>query len=124
MPVIDPQQAERLRDFFQQYISGKSLKGAAEVAGIGQKVYHIAAKKMLMNRCYIGEGDYPEIISTDIFDQAQAEICRRGALHTRKPKLYQDISQPTGFKMRHPVQNYDDPVAQAEYIYSLIECEV
>lgn len=113
-----------MRDLFQQYISGKSLKGAAEAAGIGQKVYHISAKKMLMNRCYMGEGDYPGIISEDVFDQAQAEMCRRGVLHTRKPKPRQESPQPSGFRMRHPVQFYDDPAVQAEYIYSLIECEV
>ena len=123
-PVIDPQQAVRLSDFFQQYISGKSLKGAAEAAGIGEKVCHISAKKMLMNRRYLGEGDYPRIISKDVFDQAEAEMCRRAAFHTRKPKPQQETLQPSGFRMRHPVQYYDDPAVQAEYIYSLIECEV
>ena len=122
-PVIDPQQAERLRDLFQQYISGRSLKGAAEAAGIGEKVCHISAKKMLMNRRYLGEGDYPRIISKDVFDQAEAEMCRRAAFHTRKPKPQQETLQPSGFRMRHPVHYYDDPAVQAEYIYSLIECE-
>ena len=123
-PVIDPKQAERLRDFFQQYISGKSLKGATEAAGIGEKACHISAKKMLMNRRYLGEGDYPRIISEDVFDQAQAEMHRRRALHTRKPKPQQETLQPSGFRMRYPSQNYDDPATQAEYMYSLIECEV
>jgi len=113
-----------LRDFFEQYISGKSLKGAAEAAGIGDKVNHISAKKILMNRRYLGEGDYPEIISTDIFEQAQAEMCRRRASHTRKPTTRQETLHPIGFTMRYPTQNYDDPAAQAEYMYSLIECEV
>lgn len=113
-----------MRDLFQQYISGRSLKGAAEAAGIGEKVCHISAKKMLMNRRYLGEGDYPGIISEDVFDQAEAEMCRRGVLHTRKPKPRQESLHPIGFTMRHPTQNYDDPAAQAEYMYSLIECEV
>ena len=123
-PVIDPHQAVRLRDFFQQYISGKSLKGAAEAAGIGEKVCHISAKKMLMNRRYLGEGDYPRIISKDVFDQAEAEMCRRAAFHTRKPKPQQETLQPSGFRMRRPAQSYDDPATQAEYMYSLIDCEV
>ena len=123
-PVIDPQQAACLRDFFRLYISGMSLKGAAEAAGIGDRVCHMSAKKMLMNRRYLGEGDYPEIISAEVFEQEQAEMCRRSALHARKPKPQREISQPGGFTMRHPVRNYDDPAAQAEYLYSLIECEV
>ena len=123
-PVIDLQEAARLRDFFLQYISGKSLKGAAEAAEIGDRVCHMSAKKMLMNRRYMGEGEYPGIISAEVFGQAQAELCRRSALHTRKPRPQREMSQPCGFTMRHPVQNYDDPAAQAEYMYSLIECEV
>ena len=77
-----------------------------------------------MNRRYLGEADYPRIISAEVFEQAQAEMCRRSALHTRKPKQQMEMLQPGGFWMRHPVQNYDDPATQAEYMYSLIECEV
>ena len=123
-PVIDPQEAARLRDFFQLYNSGKSLKIAAEGAGIGDRVCHMSAKKMLMNRRYLGEGDYPGIVRAEVFEQAQAELCRRSALHTRKSKPQRKMSQPCGFTMHQPVQNYDDPAAQAEYMYSLIECEV
>ena len=97
---------------------------AAESAGFGKNVYHKSAKNMLMNRRYLGEGDYPRIISEDVFDQAQAEMHRRRALHTRKPKPQQETLQPSGFRMRFHAQSYDDPATQAEYMYSLIECEV
>ena len=123
-PVIEPQEAERLRELFGNFISGMGYKQAAETAGIGKNVYHKSAKNMLMNRRYLGEGDYPRIIPPDVFEQAQSEIQRLGELYPSKPKPPLALSQPSSFRMRLPEQSFDDPAAQAEYMYSLIECEV
>ena len=123
-PVIEPQEAERLRELFGNFISGMGYKLAAESAGIGKNVYHKSAKNMLMNRRYLGDGNYPRIITPDVFEQAQAEIQRRGELHPSKSKPPLVVSQPSTFRILLPEQRFDDPVAQAEYMYSLIECEV
>ena len=123
-PVIEPQEAEHLRELFYNFISGMGYKRAAETAEIGENVYHKSAKNMLMNRRYTGTGGYPKIISSRIFEQAQAEIQRRGELYPSKPKPPLVISQPSTFRMLLPEQSFDDPVAQAEYMYSLIDCEV
>ena len=154
-PVIDPQQAVILKLFFRLYLSGMGLKSAAVTAGIGENVEHVSAKIMLMNRRYIGEGDYPAIIDKGVFDQAQEEIRRRGEMHTRRGKPVDNVQrqakgecnggtvestvesepvqvsadiadasaqpQPPVFIMREPDKSYDDPAAQAEYLYSLIE---
>ena len=123
-PAIDAQQAARLRDFFHKYLSGMSLRGAAKAAKIGKSVGHVSAKKMLKNRRYLGDGDYPAIIDEDVFAQVQKELSRRAATHARTPKMRPERKQFSGFRMRKPAQNYDDPAIQAEYLYSLIECEV
>ena len=123
-PVIEPQEAEHLRELFYNFISGMGYTQAAEMAGIGKNVYHKSAKNMLMNRRYTGVGSYPKIIKREVFEQAQAEIQRRGELYPSKPKPPLALSQPYSFRMRLPEQSFDDPVAQAEYMYSLIECEV
>ena len=123
-PVIEPREAERLRKFFGNFISGMGYRLAAESAGIGKNVYHKSAKNMLMNRRYTGAGGYPKIIKREVFEQAQAEIQRRGELYPSKPKPPLVISLPSTFRMLLPEQSFDDPAAQAEYMYSLIECEV
>ena len=123
-PVVEPQEAERLKEFFGNFISGMGYKQAAETAGIGKNVYHKSAKNMLMNRRYLGDLNYPRIITLDVFEQAQAEIQRREELHPSKPKPPLVISQPSTFRMLLPELSFDDPVAQAEYMYSLIDCEV
>ena len=123
-PVIEPQEAEHLRELFYNFISGMGYTQAAEMAGIGKNVYHKSAKNMLMNRRYTGVGSYPKIIKKELFEQAQAEIQRRGELYPSKPKPPLVISLPSRFRMLLPEQSFDDPVAQAEYVYSLIDCEV
>ena len=123
-PVIEPQEAEHLRELFYNFISGMGYKQAAETAGIGKNVYHKSAKNMLMNRRYLGDLNYPRIITLDVFEQAQAEIQRREELHPSKPKPPLALSQPSSFRMRLPEQSFDDPATQAEYMYSFIECEV
>ena len=123
-PVIEPQEAERLRELFGNFISGMAYKLAAESAGISKNVYHKSVKNMLMNRRYLGDGNYPRIITPDVFEQVQAEIQRRGELHPSKPKPSPVVSLPSSFRIRLPEQYFDDPAAQAEYMYSLIDCEV
>ena len=123
-PVIEPQEAEHLRELFYNFISGMGYTQAAEMSGIGKNVYHKSAKNMLMNRRYLGEGHYPRIIPSDVFELAQAEIQRRGELYPSKPKPPLVISLPSTFRMLLPEQSFDDPVVQAEYMYSLIDCEV
>jgi len=98
-PVIEPQEAERLRELFGNFISGMAYKLAAESAGIGKNVYHKTAKNMLMDRRYLGDGNYPRIITPDVFEQVQAEIQRRGELYTSKPKPPLVISQPSKLRM-------------------------
>lgn len=122
-PVIDPCQAECLKELFRCYISGMSLSKAARKSKVCENPNHCSVKKMLMNRHYLGDEHYPQIISEDVFGQAQEELQRRGALRKRKPEAPMPSPQPSRFIMRKPALSYEDPATQAEYLYSLIESE-
>jgi len=45
-PVIEPQEAEHLRELFYSFISGMGYKRAAETAGIGKDIYHKSVKNL------------------------------------------------------------------------------
>lgn len=70
--------------------------------------------------CYIGDEFYPAIISRQTFSKANAELIRRSEKHSHKkrlkpPHIYRE------FTVKDLTMQYEDPVQQAEYIYSLIE---
>ena len=69
--VVDEVQAEQIRSFFEEYISGKALKVAAE--NVGLKIFHGSAGRMLRNTRYLGDDYYPAIIDQELFDKAEEE---------------------------------------------------
>lgn len=122
--VIDEMAAVQVKELFEGYNSGLALTVAAEKAGL--KLYHASAKRMLQNERYVGDDYYPAIVDSDIFNKANNEI-RRRALALGRIKEYKEPLPPTPqtrFKMGRQTKFFDDPFAQAEYMYSLIECEV
>lgn len=58
--VVDEVQAEQVRSFFEEYISGKALKVAAE--NVGLKIFHGSAGRMLRNTRYLGDDYYPPLL--------------------------------------------------------------
>ncbi|MGC8718384.1 MAG: recombinase family protein [Thermodesulforhabdaceae bacterium] len=122
--IIDEMKAVQVRDLYQAYLSGLSLRDAAKKAGIN--CYHATIAKMLTNKKYLGDEYYPPLIDEHIFEQAQAERLRRAQMlgRIREPKMKEDVSQSLNFTVPTPKQLYDDPFKQAEYVYSLIESEV
>ena len=116
--VIDETEAEIITAIFNGYISGMSLRDAAEKAG--RPMVHSMVKRMICNYCYIGDDFYPAIISRQTFSKANAELIRRSEKHGSKKRL-QPPPIHTEFLFSEPPKHYDDPIAQAEYIYSLIE---
>lgn len=69
--VVDEVQAEQVRTFFKEYISGKALMVAAEMVGL--KLFHGSAGRMLRNTHYLGDEYYPAIIDQELFDKAEEE---------------------------------------------------
>lgn len=122
--VINEEQAEKVRIFFEFYISGQSLKVASENAGLN--IFHGSAGKMLRNKHYLGDEHYPAIITEKVFDKAEEiRMTRANALgKIKEPKQAQKLKVPVQFYLKPATIKYSDPFEQAEYIYSLIESEM
>lgn len=122
--VIDETAAGQVKELFEGYNSGLALTVAAEQAGL--KLYHASAKRMLQNERYVGDDYYPAIVDSEIFNKANNEIRRRalalGRVKERKEPL--PPTPQTQFNTGRQTKFFDDPFAQAEYMYSLIESEV
>jgi hypothetical protein len=122
--VIDKEAAEQIKTLFQSYLSGDSLATAAKKAGI--KAFHAGIGRMLQNIRYVGDEYYPAIIDPDTFKAAEAERIKRAEKlgRIRKPEQEKEVVYPTAFRVKEGTEEFDDPFAQAEYAYSLIEMEV
>lgn len=122
--VVDETAAGRVRQLFENYLSGDSLKKAAENAGI--KANHGSIKLMLQNRRYFRDDFYPPIISDEMFNavaeelQSRAERLGRNS-HVRKER---SVNVPVRFTFISAEDYFEDPVQQAEYMYGLIKTEV
>ena len=121
-PVIDEEQAGRVKILFQAYLSGLTLTGAAEAAGI--KKNHSAVKLLMKTRAYLGEGYYPQIIDGDTFERAGEEIRRRaeklGRMNKAKPapeyKIYGSFSTGVVYEKSDDHEQYKDhPVDHHSY---------
>lgn len=114
-----------VQEFFKNYLSGLSLTTAAKEAGF--TIFHGGAVRMLKNEHYLGDDFYPQLIDKKTFAAAAAEQQRRaaklGRIHDSKTEA-STIEPPTRFSMKPIVEHHEEPFMQAEYIYSLIECEV
>jgi len=122
--VIDDQVAEQIKMLYQAYLSGDALKTAAIKVGID--AFHAGVGKILKNPHYLGDEYYPAIIDPDTFAAVQEERNRRASAlgRIREPKEDKAAIYPTTFRLLEGTQINDDPFAQAEYAYSLIESEV
>ena len=109
---------------FEEYISGKALKVAAE--NVGLKIYHGSAGRMLRNTRYLGDDYYPAIIDQELFDRAEEERQSRANQLGRVRELQgkEMPAVPLHFTMRRQTKVFYDPYEQAEYAYSLIESEM
>ena len=122
--VVDEAQAEQVRGFFKEYISGKALTVAAKTVGL--QLFHGSAGRMLRNHHYLGDDYYPAIIDQELFDKAEEERqSRAGQLgRVRELKTKETPVVPLHFTMGRQTKVIYDPYEQAEYAYSLIESEM
>lgn len=115
--VVDEVEAEVVAKIFNGYISGLSLRDAAVY--VGKPMVHSTVKRMIRNFSYTGDEFHPAIISRQTFAEANAELIRRAEKHGSR-KQQKKFTVYTEFVFSEPTTQYDDPIAQAEYIYSLI----
>ncbi len=119
--VLEEQNAEQVRILFRSYLAGQSMPKAAETAGINRT--HSVIKRMLQNRRYLGDAFYPKMIDSETFEKVQEEIQERAKAMNRlnRPHKQKIIHIPTDFIMREVNKNYENPLEQAQYLYSLLE---
>ena len=122
--VVDENQAKQVMGLFEGYLSGLGLKDAAEKAGL--KLFHGSAGRMLRNRKYLGDEYYPAIIDRTTFEKAVDERLKRAKALGRVYEKIEPIKEvkPMNFTIPKVQDKYKNPFQQAEYAYSLIECEV
>lgn len=122
--VIDEAAAAQIRDLYKNYLSGLSLTNAAKKAGL--TLLHSGAKRMMQNRHYLGDDFYPAIIDQASFDAVSAELNKRSTQLGRNDRYIAPTAKkpPTAFRLGDITENYENPIRQAEYLYSLIESEV
>ncbi|MBN1048280.1 recombinase [Clostridium botulinum] len=124
--VVDEENASKVIEFFNAYISGLALTVAAE--NVGLKMCHASAGKMLRNKRYLGDDYdyYPAIIDQEIFDKAEKMRVGKARTLGRVRELVEDPKPEYSIKFTIPKveQKYTDPFKQAEYAYSMIGSEV
>ena len=108
--VIDEAAATQVRELYKNYLSGLSLTNAAKEAGLD--LLHSGAKRMIMDK--------------ESFDAVEAELSKRSTKLGRNDRYNSPKAKrpPTAFRLGDITENYDNPIRQAEYLYSLIESEV
>ena len=121
MAVIDEIEGAAVRKLYEGYLSGLGLQAAADEAGI--PVNHCQAKRMMLNRKYLGTDYYPALVSEDIMEQVKAELTRRAGKLGRvfEPKEQDLPIVPTRFQFGKEEMSFDNPFLQAQYMYELIE---
>jgi len=115
---INEKEAEIVVGIFNAYLSGMSMKEAAKHSG--KAMSHSSVKSILCREIYIGNEFYPAIISKNTFARARAELIKRAEGHFHG-KLLKPIPIYTDFTIASPRFDCENPIEQAEYLYSLIE---
>lgn len=118
---IKEEEAEQIRLLFKSYLEGHSLQKSADTAGI--KVYHGSAKRMLVNKRYIGDQDYPKIIDEETFKRAGQMLEERAQALGRVWDLKEEeINKvPTNFKYEEDKNLPSLPFERAKRQYDLIK---
>lgn len=108
--------ADKVRQIFQNYVSGMSLTESARI--VGHPITHSMVKQLLQRKCYIGDSFYPRIVDENLFSRVQIELQKRQK-STGKTRRKVPVIR-TNFVLsdeREPQENF---TKQAEYLYSLI----
>lgn len=122
--VADDEKAKQIRTIYREYLSGLSLTDAAKASGM--QLCHTSVKRIMQNQHYLGDEYYPAIIDPETFQRAFSEQQKRAAALGRVYEIKKEKKPEYNirFTMKPILQQYADPLHQAEYAYSLIESEV
>ena len=119
--IPDEVAAEKLKEFFDEYLACGSMLAAAKKVGIEKT--HSMLGRILENRTYLGKDFYPRLIDDDTFQKAQklrGEVARKlGRIHEHKPK--EKTRESLKFEIGKVGKKYQDPYRQAQYAYTQIK---
>ena len=90
--VINEAEADCVRQIFDNYISGMSLREAASAAG--HPLVHSSVKRILSRECYCGDDFYPAIIDAAVFHRANSELKQRADNKNQTGKTRRIIPMP------------------------------
>lgn len=123
--AVNEEEAQVVKAIMKNYLEGMPLKKAAAVVGL--ELTHTSVKNILTNKRYVGDGFYPRIIDDETALAIETEMNERAIKLGRdkfRGKQAKIFLPKTNFKIRSSGMKYDDPIVQAEYVYTLIEEEV
>ncbi len=115
--ALNAPEAEAVQKIFADYIGGKSLKTiAAEMQipyNMGKAVWNKnMVCRVLENKKYIGENEYPRIVTTEDFKQAAC--IKAGRSTYRKPAPQSEIRQPeiiiTNYEPTYEIQRMTNEI--------------
>ena len=66
--IINEEEAENIRGIFRNYLEGNSLIKSAEILGLRKN--NSSVKRIITNKKYLGNENYPKIIDKESFDTA------------------------------------------------------
>ena len=117
-------EANQLKKLFKEYLLGASMSKAGKKANINRN--HSSITKLLTDERYLGDEIFPPLIARDTFEQANQERFKRakqlGRLNKKKEEMLPEVAY--SFSLQEIKEQYDNPIKQAEYVYSLIQSEV
>lgn len=121
---IDPEQSEKVKMLFENYLSGMSVRAAKEATGIQRGT--MTVRHILENPVYIGSDPYyPAIIDQATFDEVQKVRAERlealgGPRNRKQPEPAEPVK--TTFSLDEIPQKIDtaDPAQAIEDLYACI----
>lgn len=121
---IHAREAEQLKLLIASYLSGQSLANAARESGINRS--HGGITRILTDERYLGNELFPRLISKEQFEQLKNERFKRAKKLGRLNRTKEEEPFISCFKFTigEVEDKYDNPIKQAEYVYSLIKEEV
>jgi len=117
-------EANQLKQLIQSYLAGKSLANAAKESGINRS--HGGITRILTDERYLGNEMFPRLVSKEQFEQLQEERYMRAKKLGRLNRIKEEESFTPCFEFTigKIEEKSENPVKQAEYVYSLIKEEV
>src|SRR5690625_764572 len=121
---VHAKEAAQLKLFIASYLSGPSLANAARESGINRS--HGGITRILTDERYMGNEIFPRLISEEQFERLKEERFKRAKKLGRLNRMKEEetFTPSFTFTIKKVEDKYDNPIKQAEYVYSLIKEEV